>query len=65
MYREVDRSSGCFHEPETKCNAPGGNRAHQTRFIYDARYLNLMCEYSEFKMDGVGKAAQCSWQEAH
>ena len=30
MYREVVRSSECFHEPETKCDAPGGNRAHQT-----------------------------------
>ena len=29
MYREVVRSSGCFHAPETKCDAPGGNRAHQ------------------------------------
>ena len=29
MYREVVRSSRCFHAPETKCDAPGGNRAHQ------------------------------------
>ena len=29
MHREVVGSSGCFHEPETKCDAPGGNRAHQ------------------------------------
>ena len=29
MYREVVESSGCFHAPETKCDAPGGNRAHQ------------------------------------
>ena len=35
------------------------------RFICDARYLNLMCKHSEFKMDGVGKVAQCSWQGAH
>ena len=29
MYREVVRSSGCFHASETKCDAPDGNRAHQ------------------------------------
>ena len=29
MYREVVGSSGCFHAPETKSDAPGGNRAHQ------------------------------------
>ena len=29
MYREVVGSSGCFHASETKCDAPGGNRAHQ------------------------------------
>ena len=35
------------------------------RFIYNARYLKLMCKHSEFKMDGVGKIAQCSRQGAH
>ena len=29
IYREVVRSSGCFRAPETKCDAPSGNRAHQ------------------------------------
>ena len=29
MYREAVGSSGCFHAPETKCDAPGGDRAHQ------------------------------------
>ena len=29
MYRQVIGSSGCFHAPETECDAPGGNRAHQ------------------------------------
>ena len=29
MYREEARSSGCFHAPETKCDAPVGNRVHQ------------------------------------
>ena len=29
MYHEVARSSGCFHAPGTKCDAPDGNRAHQ------------------------------------
>ena len=29
MYREVVGSSGYFHVPETKCYAPGGNRAHE------------------------------------
>ena len=65
MYREVIGNSGCFRTPETKSNAPGGNRALKPRFICDARYLNLMCEHSELKMDGVGKVAQCSWQGTH
>ena len=29
MYREVVGSSGCFRAPETKNDAPDGNRAHQ------------------------------------
>ena len=29
MYREAVGSSGCFRAPETKSDAPGGNRAHQ------------------------------------
>ena len=30
MYREVAKSSGCFHATKTKCDAPDGKRAHQT-----------------------------------
>ena len=51
---------------------PKPNVTHQVgieptkpRFICDARYLNLMYEHSQFKMDGVGKVAQGSWQGAH
>ena len=29
MYREVVESSGYFYAPKTKCDASGGNRAHQ------------------------------------
>ena len=64
MYREVVRSSGCFHAPETKCDAPGGNKAHQAA-VHLRRSVPEPNVYSEFKMDGVGKVAQCTWQGAH
>ena len=64
MYREVVRSSGCFHAPETKCDAPGGNKAHQAA-VHLRRSVPEPNVHSEFKMDGVGKVAQCTWQGAH
>ena len=65
MYREVVGSSGCFHAPETKSDAPDGIEPTKPRFICDARYLNLMCKQTELEMDGVGRVGQCSWQGAH
>ena len=51
--------------PKPNVTLPVGIEPTKPRFICDARYLNLMCEHSEFKMDGVGKVAQCSWQGEH
>ena len=51
--------------PKPNVTLPVGIEPTKPRFICDARYLNLMCKHSEFKMDGVGKVAQCSWQGAH
>ena len=51
--------------PKPKVTLPVGIEPTKPRFICDARYMNLMCEYSEFKMDGVGKVAQCSWRGTH
>ena len=51
--------------PKPKVTLPVGIEPTKPRFICDARYMNLMCEHSEFKMDGVGKVAQCSWQGVH
>ena len=51
--------------PKPKVTLPVGIEPIKPRFICDARYLDLMCEHSEFKMDGVGKVEQCSWQGAH
>ena len=51
--------------PKPKVTLPVEIEPAMPRFICDTRYLNLMCEYSEFKMDGVGKVAQSSWQEPH
>ena len=51
--------------PKPKVTLPVGIEPAKPRFICDARYLNLMCEHSEFKMEGVGKIAQCSWQGAN
>ena len=51
--------------PKPNVTPPVGIEPTKPRFIYDARYLNLMCKHSEFKMDGVGKVAQYSWQGAH
>ena len=45
--------------PKPKVTLPMGIEPTKPRFICDARYLNLMCEHSKFKMDGVGKIAQC------
>ena len=47
--------------PKPKVTLPVGVEP-KPRFICNARYLNLMCEHSEFKMDRVGKVAQCSLQ---
>ena len=65
MFREVVGSSDASTHPKPKVTLPVGIEPTKPRFICDARYLNLMCEHSEFKMDGVGKVAQCSWQGAH
>ena len=51
--------------PKPNVMLPVGIEPTKPRFTCDARYLNLVCERSEFKMDGVGKVAQCSWQGAH
>ena len=51
--------------PKPNVTLPVGIEPTKPRIICDARYLNRMCEHSEFKMDGVGKVAQCSWQGAH
>ena len=51
--------------PKPEVTLPVGTEPTKPRFICDARYLNLMCEHTEFKMDGVGKVAQCSWYRAH
>ena len=51
--------------PKPKVTLPVGIEPTKPRFIYDARYLNLMCKHSMFSMDGIGKVAQCSWQGAH
>ena len=51
--------------PKPKVTLQVGIEPTKLRFICDAQYLNLICEHSEFKMDGVGKVAQCSWQGAH
>ena len=40
--------------PKPNVTLPVGIEPTKPRFICDARYLNLMCEHSEFKMDGVG-----------
>ena len=44
--------------PKSNVTLPVGIEPTKPRFICDARYLNLMCDHSEFKMDGVGKVAQ-------
>ena len=44
---------------------PVGIEPAKPRFIGNAWYLYLMRQHSEFKMDGVGKVAQCSKQGAH
>ena len=51
--------------PKPKVTLPVGIEPTKPRFICDARYPNLMCEHSEFKMDEVGKVARYSWQGAH
>ena len=51
--------------PKPNVTLPVGIEPTKPRFICDARYLNIMCKHSEFKMDGVGRVAQCSWQGAH
>ena len=51
--------------PKPNVTLPVGIEPTKPRFICDARYLNIMCKHSEFKMDGVGKVARCSWQGAH
>ena len=51
--------------PKPKVTLPVRTEPTKPRFICDARYLSLMCEHSKFKIDGVGKVAQCSWQGAH
>ena len=40
-----------------KVTLPVGIKPAKPRFICDPRYLNLVCEHSELKMDGVGKVA--------
>ena len=50
--------------PKPKVVLPVGTELTKPRLICDARYLNLMCDHSEFKVNGVGKVSQCSWQEA-
>ena len=47
--------------PKPNVTLPVGIELTKPRFICDAWYLNLMCKHSEFKMDGVGKVARCSW----
>ena len=43
--------------PKPNVTLPVGVEPTKLRFICDARYLNLMCKHSEFKIDGVGKVA--------
>ena len=45
--------------PKPKGTLLVGIEPTKPRFIWDARCLNLMCEHSEFKMDEIGKVAQC------
>ena len=64
MYREVVGHRMFPRAPETKRDDPGGNRAHQAAYhLRDARYLNLVCEHSEFRMDGVGKSCSVHGKE--
>ena len=46
-----------------KC-LPLGVEPNNLRVIWDARFLNCMCEHFSFQMDGLGKVAQCSWKGA-
>ena len=54
-----------FANPKPKVTPPVRIKHTKPPFICDARYLNLMCEHSEVKIDGVRNIAQCSWQESH
>ena len=49
--------------PKPKVTLPVRIEPTKPRLICDARYLNLICEHSEFKMDGVGKVAQVHGKE--
>lgn len=44
---------------------PLGVEPKKPRLFWDGRWLDLMCKRMPFKMDGVGKVAQCSWAGAH
>ena len=46
--------------PKPKVTFAVGIEPAKPRFVGNSWYLNLMCEHSEFKMDGVGKVVQCS-----
>ena len=37
---------------------------NKPRLILDARYVISMCNHPPFRIDGVGKGAQCSWKGA-
>ena len=51
--------------PKPEGTLPVGIESTKPRYICDARYLNLMCKHSDFKMDGVGKVVQYLWQGGH
>ena len=49
-----------FTHPKPEVTLLVGMEPTNPWIICDARNLNLLCEHSEFKMNGVGKVAQCS-----
>lgn len=50
--------------PKPSIVLPLGVEPTKPRATWDARYLNLMMKDCPFKMDGVGKIAQCAWEGA-
>ena len=51
-------------QPRSRKCLPLGVEPNNLRVIWDARFLNCMCEHFSFQMDGLGKVAQCSWKGA-